>query len=61
MIDYKVLYFKLFAAYADVTYELEQQNYGAAKARLIRAQEEGEELYLKMAEDEPTTFILPEY
>lgn len=46
MTDYKSLYFKLFAAMADAVEDLEQQNYGEAKKRLIRAQQEAEEQYL---------------
>ena len=46
MPDYEKLYFKLFAAMADAVEELEQENYGAAKQRLILAQQEAEEEYL---------------
>ena len=46
MPNYKRLYFKLFAAIADAVEELEQQNYGAAKELLIRAQQEAEEDYI---------------
>ena len=46
MPDYKALYFKLFAAMADAVEQLEQENYGAAKQRLISAQQEAEEEYL---------------
>ena len=47
MPDYKKLYFKLFAAMADAVEELDQQNYGAARQRLIAAQQEAEEEYLE--------------
>lgn len=47
MPDYRALYFKLFAAIADAVEELEQQNFGAAKQRLISVQQEAEEEYLK--------------
>ena len=46
MPDYKKLYFKLFAAMADAVEDLEQENYGSAKQRLIAAQQEAEEDYL---------------
>lgn len=46
MPDYKALYFKLFAAMADAVEDLENENYGDAKQRLIRAQQEAEEQYL---------------
>ena len=46
MPDYKKLYFTLFAAMADAVEELEQENYGAAKQRLITAQQEAEEQYI---------------
>ena len=46
MPDYKKLYFMLFAAMADAVEDLEQENYGAAKQRLISAQQEAEEEYL---------------
>ena len=46
MPDYKKLYFMLFAAMADAVENLEQENYGAAKQRLISAQQEAEEEYL---------------
>ena len=47
MTDYRKLYFKLFAAMADAVEDLEQENYGRAKQRLIAAQQEAEEEYLK--------------
>lgn len=49
MPDYKKLYFMLFAAMADAVEDLEQENYGAAKRRLISAQQEAEEEYLSEA------------
>ena len=45
--DYKGLYFKLFAAMADAVEELEQGELFRARERLIRAQQEAEEEYLK--------------
>ena len=47
MPDYKKLYFKLFAAMADAVEELEQGRPFLAKERLIRAQQEAEEEYLR--------------
>lgn len=47
MPDYHALYFKLFAAIADAVEELEQQNFGTARQRLISAQQEAEEEYLE--------------
>ena len=44
--NYEKLYFKLFAAMADAVEDLEQENYGLAKRRLIAAQQEAEEEYL---------------
>lgn len=52
MPDYKALYFKLFAAMADAVEDLEQENYGTAKQRLILAQREAEELYLSAEDSE---------
>ena len=49
MPDYKKLYFKLFAAMADAVEDLEKQNYGMAKQRLISAQQEAEEEHLSDA------------
>ena len=46
MPDYQKLYFQLFAAMADAVEDLEQENYGSAKQRLIAAQQEAEEDYL---------------
>ena len=47
MPDYKKLYFMLFAAMADAVENLEQENYGAAKQRLISAQQKAEESYIE--------------
>ena len=46
MPDYKMLYFMLFAAMADAVEDLQNENYGAAKQRLISAQQKAEEVYL---------------
>ena len=44
--DYKSLYFNLFNACTDAIQDLENQNFGQAKRRLIAAQQEAEEQYL---------------
>lgn len=46
MPDYEKLYFKLFAAAADAVEYLEREDPEGARQRLIRAQQEAEELYL---------------
>jgi hypothetical protein len=48
---YKELYFKLFAAMADAVEDMEQENYGLAKQRLIIAQQEAEERYISADEE----------
>ena len=50
MTDFRKLYFKLFAAMADALEELESGHTTSAKEKLIIAQQEAEEEYLK--EDE---------
>jgi len=47
MPDYRALYFKLFAAMADAVEHLEEGRPFLAKERLISAQQEAEEEYLK--------------
>lgn len=49
---YQKMYCRLFNAVTDALEELERQNYGQAKERLILAQQECEELYLQETEDE---------
>ena len=49
--DYQSLYYKLFNAYTDILEALEAQNYGQAKALLISAQQEAEELYMNTEKD----------
>ena len=46
MPDYQKLYTTLFNAITDALEELECANYGTAKQRLIRAQQDTEEMYL---------------
>lgn len=45
-VDYQTLYYKLFNACTDALDDLESQNFGQAKSRLIAAQQEAEEQYL---------------
>ena len=47
---YKALYFHLFAAVADASEQLEQDNYGLARERLITAQQQAEEQYISADE-----------
>ena len=50
MENYQTLYTLLFNACTDAVAELEQMNFGTAKAILIRAQQQAEELYLSAGE-----------
>ena len=45
-VDYQILYHKLFNACTDALNDMENQNFGQAKDRLISAQQEAEDLYL---------------
>ena len=44
--DYQILYHKLINACTDALNDMENQNFGQAKDRLISAQQEAEDLYL---------------
>lgn len=44
--DYQPLYHKLFNACTDALNDMENLNFGQARARLISAQQEAEELHL---------------
>ena len=48
---YRELYFELFAAMADAVEDMEQENYGLAKQRLITAQQVAEERYISADEE----------
>lgn len=48
--DYQVLYHQLFNACTDAINDLENQNFGQAKSRLIAAQQEAEEQYLRQTD-----------
>ena len=50
MMDYEKLYFSLFNAVTDALEDMEQLNFGAAKARLVSAQQQAEELYMDVPE-----------
>ena len=49
--NYQALYYKLFNAFTDILEALEAQNYGQAKALLIAAQQESEQLYIDAEKD----------
>ena len=44
--DYKALYHLLFNACTDALEELDAQNFGLARTRLIAAQQQAEDLYV---------------
>ena len=46
MVNYQILYTRLFNACTDAVRQIEKQNYGAAKEILVQAQQETEELYI---------------
>ena len=46
MTDYKAMYLLLFNAVTDALEKMDRQNYGAASALLIAAQQKVEELYM---------------
>ena len=48
---YQKMYIRLFNAVTDALEEMQQQNFGAARALLVQAQQDCEEIYLD-AEDE---------
>ena len=48
--DFEKLYFTLFNAITDALEDLEKQNYGIARERLITAQQQTEELYISNEE-----------
>jgi len=51
MPDYQKLYTLLFNAVTDAVRELEVLNFGAAKERLIAAQQQAEERYIESEEN----------
>lgn len=50
--DYQKLYLHLFNAVTDALEELSQMNFGKARADLIAAQQECEELYISGGDEE---------
>ena len=49
---YKKMYYTLFNAVTDALEAMAQQNYGQARALLIAAQQQSEEIYMDGEEDE---------
>jgi len=47
---YKKMYYILFNAITDVLRDLEEQNFGLAKQRLIEGQQQAEEVFLEAEE-----------
>ena len=50
--NYQKLYSLLFNKITDAIEQIEDKNYGIAKATLIQAQQEAEELYLQQGDTE---------
>ncbi len=48
MDEYRASYFTLFNGITDALVMLEQQNIGLAKERLMRAQQQAEELFMQL-------------
>lgn len=48
--DYKLLYHTLFNACTDALEDIAAQNFGLARARLIAAQQQTEDLYMTQGE-----------
>ena len=55
--DYKKMYFHLFNAITDALNEMGDRDPFSAKQRLIRAQQETEEMYIS-ADEEPAELFL---
>ena len=55
--DYKKMYFHLFNAITDALGDMENGDPSAAEQRLIRAQQEAEEMYIN-ADDESVELFL---
>ena len=56
---YREMYFALFHTITDVLSDLEQQNYGSAKERLINAQLSAEDLYIEGVDEENPQGVHP--
>ena len=52
MVDYRKLYYRLFGALADAVEALEQSEPERAKALLIAAQQDAEDLYITAEESQ---------
>ena len=49
---YRKMYYTLFNAVTDALNAMEQQNYGQARALLVAAQQQSEEIFMDSGEDE---------
>ncbi len=49
---YRKMYYTLFNAVTDALNAMEQQNYGQARALLVAAQQQSEEIFMDSDEDE---------
>ncbi|MBQ4582767.1 MAG: hypothetical protein IJB04_05970 [Oscillospiraceae bacterium] len=49
---YRTMYYTLFNAVTDALNAMEQQNYGQARALLVAAQQQSEEIFMDSDEDE---------
>ena len=49
---YRKMYCTLFTAITDALSAMEQQNYGQARALLVAAQQQSEEIFMESDEDE---------
>ena len=49
---YRKMYYTLFNAITDALNAMEQQNYGQARALLVAAQQQSEEIFMDSDEDE---------
>ena len=57
MPDYQKLYMLLFNAFTDAIMQIDAQNYGSARAVLVKAQQNAEEFYLDDENEEPLDHI----
>lgn len=58
MVDYRDLYFQLFAAMADSVEAIEEREYGRAREKLIEAMRNAEEAVLAETEQKPVLIVL---
>jgi hypothetical protein len=52
MVNYEALYKALFNGLTDAIRDLERQDYNSARFRLIRAQQEAEELFIEDCDED---------